>query len=202
MKRFVQYAPRFHTCLKNLDKAGGKAVLAAERARTIISKLIEEGEQSPFDIGRLTGHGEGRVRNCLKYNLGKRVSARLPSEWQRLHVGLTLGATTTVTVGSADSIPWWRAASPTGRQQWPKDGFRHADRKNKALKKSATITRRRWPKDYMRRTSCAYSIAYASVDKKGWELRFTRGPLNMYTWKQGPFERTRIGSRSIRKILD
>ena len=70
MKRFVQYAPRFDTCLKILDRAGGKAVLASERARTIISKLIEEGEQSPFDIGRLTGHGEGRVHNCLKYNLG------------------------------------------------------------------------------------------------------------------------------------
>ncbi|MBI4775232.1 MAG: hypothetical protein HY788_13850 [Deltaproteobacteria bacterium] len=70
MKRFIQCTPRFDKCLKDLDKAGGKAAMAAECARTVFAELVAEGDQNPFKAGRLTGHGESRLHHSVKYDLG------------------------------------------------------------------------------------------------------------------------------------
>lgn len=70
MNRFVQCTPRFDRCLKDLDKGGGKAARAAERARNLFEELIAEGERNPFKAGRLTGHGESRLHHSVKYDLG------------------------------------------------------------------------------------------------------------------------------------
>jgi hypothetical protein len=70
MKRFVQRTPKFDICLKDLEKAGGKAALASKRAMSIYETLVLEGDQNPFESNRLASHGEGRLHKCLKYNLG------------------------------------------------------------------------------------------------------------------------------------
>lgn len=55
--------------LRALRRAGKKAVLAAERAQTIIANL-EAGKFSSLEAGPLTKNGEQRIKGCFKYDLG------------------------------------------------------------------------------------------------------------------------------------
>jgi putative component of toxin-antitoxin plasmid stabilization module len=55
--------------LRALGRAGKKAVLAAERAQSIIATL-EAGKFSSIEAGPLTKNGEQRIKGCLKYDLG------------------------------------------------------------------------------------------------------------------------------------
>lgn len=70
MNIWVYRDKRFNRSLIALKEAGGKAALAAERAEEIITGLISL-QVPEFDPAvRMTRHGELRVKNCRKYNLG------------------------------------------------------------------------------------------------------------------------------------
>lgn len=70
MIRFVNRDAVFIKRRKVLLRAGGRAALAAEQADRIIDGLIAEGPRGLKSIGRPTKYGEGRIKNCLKYDLG------------------------------------------------------------------------------------------------------------------------------------
>lgn len=87
----------FDKLLNRLRNAGGNASLAARNADELINKL-EKGDNAPGDIGRQTKHGEARIKNCLKYNLGN--GYRLICVKQRWHLVLLY-------VGTHDDCDLW-----------------------------------------------------------------------------------------------
>lgn len=70
MIRFVHRDPKFDKRLEGLHKEGKKAANAARKAREIIERMAHLGGLSPEQFGGLTRHGEARIANCLKYDLG------------------------------------------------------------------------------------------------------------------------------------
>ncbi|MEN6440665.1 MAG: hypothetical protein ABFD97_19005 [Syntrophobacter sp.] len=59
----------FSKQLKTLQKGGGNSAMAAAHALSIIKQLIEGGCRSPREMGRLTKHGEARIKNSFKFDL-------------------------------------------------------------------------------------------------------------------------------------
>ncbi|SMD05240.1 hypothetical protein SAMN02746065_12531 [Desulfocicer vacuolatum DSM 3385] len=69
MKRNIYIHPRVDKELKRLKGRENTPGFAAEKAWQIICSLA--GGDTPVNAGRLSRKGEARIRNCLKYNLGK-----------------------------------------------------------------------------------------------------------------------------------
>jgi len=59
----------FSKQLKNLKKGGGYATMAAVHAQSIIEQLVKGECRSPREMGRLTRHGEARIKNSFKFDL-------------------------------------------------------------------------------------------------------------------------------------
>jgi hypothetical protein len=59
----------FQKQLKNLRQVGGLAALAADHAESIIQGITFQGIRRLSEAGRLTRHGEARLKNCIKYDL-------------------------------------------------------------------------------------------------------------------------------------
>jgi len=55
--------------LKRLDRAGGMAKAAAEHAEAIIQQWVCGDVKSPRQLTRSTLYGEGRIKDCRKYDL-------------------------------------------------------------------------------------------------------------------------------------
>lgn len=55
--------------IKNLQRCGGTAALAAEHAGAIFEQLIQRGVGNPKKMGRLTKYGDARIKNCIKFDL-------------------------------------------------------------------------------------------------------------------------------------
>jgi hypothetical protein len=71
MIRYIHSNPRFEKRLNELRISEKFAVAAAKRADKIISNLIQTGSASIIETGTLSRHGEARIPNCVKYDLGK-----------------------------------------------------------------------------------------------------------------------------------
>jgi hypothetical protein len=71
LTKYIHLAPRFTKRLQALFRADKKAVLAAEKAKKIVTELKTKGEVSSHNKEKQTKHKELRIRNCIKYNLGK-----------------------------------------------------------------------------------------------------------------------------------
>jgi mRNA-degrading endonuclease RelE of RelBE toxin-antitoxin system len=71
LTRYIHLTPRFTKRLQALFRADKKAVLAAEKAKKIVTELKTKGKVSLRNKERQTKHKELRIRNCIKYNLGK-----------------------------------------------------------------------------------------------------------------------------------
>ncbi len=69
MKRRIYIHTRVEKELERLKEQENTPGFAAERARQIICSLA--GGESLINAGRLSRKGDARIRNCLKYNLGK-----------------------------------------------------------------------------------------------------------------------------------
>jgi len=69
MKYLIHRIPNFNKLFNRMSRAGGNAALAVKNADAIIQKL-EIADITLADIGRHTKHGEARIKNCIKYNLG------------------------------------------------------------------------------------------------------------------------------------
>ena len=71
MTKYIHLTPRFTKRLQALFRADKKAVLAAEKAKKIVTELKTKGKVSSRNAEKRTKHKELRIRNCIKYNLGK-----------------------------------------------------------------------------------------------------------------------------------
>lgn len=69
---FVHRTSIFLHRLTEIRKAGAVGALAARKAEKIVDNLIDGvGRGNAFvNFGKLTNHGELRVKNCRKYDLG------------------------------------------------------------------------------------------------------------------------------------
>ena len=71
MIRFIHSNPRFEKRLNDLRRSERFGIAAAKRADKIIANLIQKGTMSIIETGRLSRHGEARISNCVKYDLGR-----------------------------------------------------------------------------------------------------------------------------------
>lgn len=71
MIRYVHISPKFEKMLNALKTSEKMAVSAAKKADEIISNIIENGDSPLSDLGKFTRHGESRIKNCIKYDIGK-----------------------------------------------------------------------------------------------------------------------------------
>jgi len=71
LAKYIHLTPRFTKRLQALFKADKKAMLAAEKAERIINELKIRGKVSFRNAEKRIKHKELRIRNCIKYNLGK-----------------------------------------------------------------------------------------------------------------------------------
>lgn len=70
MALFIYREARFNKRLDSLKKAGGSPCLAAKKAEEIIQKLADQAQPVIKDESTCTKHGELRVDNCKKFDLG------------------------------------------------------------------------------------------------------------------------------------
>lgn len=64
----IQRETQFNKSLAALRRAGGLAARAANEVDSILGRLVLQGGATN-EIGKLTKHGESRIRNCVKYDL-------------------------------------------------------------------------------------------------------------------------------------
>jgi hypothetical protein len=67
----IYRTPKFRKKLNSLLSSGGIAALAATRADEIIEIIARKGDDALEHTSKLTRHGEHRIRNCRKYDLGQ-----------------------------------------------------------------------------------------------------------------------------------
>lgn len=72
MIRYVHSNPKFEKMLAALRTSEKMAVAAAKKADEIIENIIRKGVDTPLtELGKMTRHGEFRIKNCVKFDLGK-----------------------------------------------------------------------------------------------------------------------------------
>lgn len=71
MLKFVHSNAKFEKRLNALKKSEKMAVSAAKKAEEIISNIINNGEVPLSILGKFTRHGEARIKNCIKFDIGK-----------------------------------------------------------------------------------------------------------------------------------
>ena len=79
MYTMVYRIPRFEKQLEQLRKADKKGAIAARKADEIIEGLVKG--DAPEEAGVLTRHGECRIDNCMKYDLGRGYRL-VTSQWE------------------------------------------------------------------------------------------------------------------------
>ncbi len=71
MIRYVHSNPRFEKMLDAMRSSEKMAVSAAKKADAIIANIIRNGDSRLSVFGKFTRHGEFRIKNCIKYDIGK-----------------------------------------------------------------------------------------------------------------------------------
>lgn len=72
MIRYVHSNAKFEKMLAALRTSEKMAVSAAKKADEIIENIIQNGMNTPIaDMGKMTRHGEFRIKNCIKFDIGK-----------------------------------------------------------------------------------------------------------------------------------
>ncbi len=98
MLQYLHFSPRFCKQLRALARSDKKGCLAAEQADLII-EAYKSCSVEPEEIkAKRTKHGESRLRNCLKYDLGGGYRLVTLREGVRLFF---------VCVGSHDDTDLW-----------------------------------------------------------------------------------------------
>jgi hypothetical protein len=71
MIRYVHSNPKFEKMLSAMRSSEKMAVAAAKKADAVISNIIKNGDSRLSVLGKFTRHGEFRIKNCIKYDIGK-----------------------------------------------------------------------------------------------------------------------------------
>jgi len=71
MIRYVHSNPKFEKMLATMRSSEKMAVSAAKKADALIQNIIQNGESRLSILGKFTRHGEFRIKNCIKYDIGK-----------------------------------------------------------------------------------------------------------------------------------
>lgn len=71
MLRYIHLYPRYEKRLNALKQSEKMAVSAAKKADAIVEGLLEDGFSRLADKGKFSRHGEARIRNCIKFDIGK-----------------------------------------------------------------------------------------------------------------------------------
>lgn len=72
MIRYVHSNAKFEKMLAALRTSEKMAVAASRKADEIINNIIQHGMDTPLpELGKLTRHGEFRIKNCIKFDIGK-----------------------------------------------------------------------------------------------------------------------------------
>lgn len=70
MPQFLHISRSLDKQLAELRRTGKKAELAAAKCESILADIQRFGCQAEAVAGKRTRHGEQRIRNCVKYDLG------------------------------------------------------------------------------------------------------------------------------------
>ena len=69
--KYIYISKKVETSIEALKKSGKAGTALAEKAECIIERLVSGASRHPVvAIGSLTKHGEKRISNCRKYDLG------------------------------------------------------------------------------------------------------------------------------------
>lgn len=98
MLRYVHYNPKFEKRLNSLKKSENRVASAAKKAEEIITSIINNGEVPLSMQGKFTNHGEARIKNCIKFDIGK--GYRLVCVKEKDHLFLLY-------IGSHDDCTTW-----------------------------------------------------------------------------------------------
>lgn len=71
MLKYVHSNPKFEKRFNALKKSEKMAVVASKKAEEIISNIINNGKVPLSILGKFTKHGETRIKNCIKFDIGK-----------------------------------------------------------------------------------------------------------------------------------
>lgn len=72
MIRYVHSNSKFEKMLNALRTSEKMAVSASKKADEIIDNILQYGMDTPLtEMGKLTRHGEVRIKNCIKFDIGK-----------------------------------------------------------------------------------------------------------------------------------
>lgn len=71
MISYVHSNLKFEKMLDAMRSSEKMAVSAAKKADAIIRNIIKNGDTRLSVLGKFTRHGEFRIKNCIKYDIGK-----------------------------------------------------------------------------------------------------------------------------------
>lgn len=71
MLKYVHFHTRFEKRLDALKHSEKMAVAAARKAEDIIYAILNEGDAPLTKKGKIARHGEARIKNCIKFDIGK-----------------------------------------------------------------------------------------------------------------------------------
>ncbi|MBI9090294.1 MAG: hypothetical protein JEZ12_13840 [Desulfobacterium sp.] len=96
MIEYIHINPRFLKKLEELKELESATAFAAKKADTIIQALLHG--KRPARAGKLTRHGDARIKKCLKYDLGQGYRLVCVKDGRDLYVLFS---------GSHDSCDTW-----------------------------------------------------------------------------------------------
>ncbi|VFQ46768.1 hypothetical protein [Desulfoluna butyratoxydans] len=71
MIRCIHLTHRFEKQLSAMRRSSKMAVAAGRKADTIINRLTANGQGPLHEAGKLSNHGERRIRHAVKFDIGK-----------------------------------------------------------------------------------------------------------------------------------
>jgi len=71
MIQSIHLTHRFEKQLGAMRRAEKMAVSASRKADAIIARIMDNGQSPLSEAGKLSNHGECRIKNAVKYDIGK-----------------------------------------------------------------------------------------------------------------------------------
>ena len=117
MIRLIMCGRGIDRCLAEIRRSGKKGELAVGMYEHVLTQLLCRGPETAELISKRTKHGEWRIKNCIKYDLGsgyRLITVRID---ERLYIPF---------IGSHDDADLWL-------ERHKNDGFHPDDSKYRAI---------------------------------------------------------------------